>query len=91
MAEACRAAGTAIVFVEEPQRPGNAGASLAEYHEAIEALGRELGAPVVAPQAALDAAPGATFLDAVHPTPAGHLIIARAIAKALYDAGLAGR
>jgi lysophospholipase L1-like esterase len=91
MAEACRAAGTAIVFVEEPQRPGNAGASLAEYHEAIEALGRELGAPVVAPQAALDAAPGATFLDAVHPTQAGHLIIAREIAKALYAAGLAGR
>lgn len=91
MAEACRAAGAAIVFVAEPQRPGHELASLSPYHEAIAALGRELGAPVVAPQAALDAARGAMFLDAVHPTAAGHLVIARAVAQALADAGLAGR
>ena len=91
MAEACRAAGAAIVFVAEPQRPGNPGASLDEYHEAIAALGRELGAPVVAPQAALDAETAPMFLDAVHPTAAGHLIIARAIVAALADAGLTAR
>jgi lysophospholipase L1-like esterase len=91
MAEACRAAGAAIVFVQEPQRPGDAGASLADYHRAMADLGRELGAPVVSPQAALDAAGGAVFLDAVHPTAAGHALIARALADALRDAGLAGR
>jgi phospholipase/lecithinase/hemolysin len=76
--------------VQEPRRKG-LGVSLADFHAAMAELGRELGVPVVSPQAALDAAQEPVFLDAVHPTPEGHAIIARAIAAALYDAGLAGR
>ncbi|HZL99269.1 MAG TPA: GDSL-type esterase/lipase family protein, partial [Planctomycetota bacterium] len=88
LAAACGAAGAKLVFVQEPLRAGLGSASLSDYHAAIAGLGRELGAPVVAPQAELDAAQVPVFLDAVHPTPAGHAIIARAIAAALAEAGL---
>ena len=91
MASACRAAGAAIVFAQEPQRPGVDRTTLSDYHAAMAELGGELNVPVVALQGALDAATGPMFLDAVHPTPAGHAIIARTIAKVLYDAGLVGR
>jgi len=91
MAAACREAGVALVLVQEPQRTGAGSASLADYHAAIAELGRELGLPVVSPQAPLDAAKEPVFLDAVHPTPAGHQIIALTVAAALADAGLAGR
>jgi lysophospholipase L1-like esterase len=91
MVSACRAAGAAIVLVQEPQRPSVDHTNLSDYHAAMAELGGELGVPVVALQGALEAASGPMFLDAVHPTPAGHAIIARTIAKVLYDAGLVGR
>jgi len=90
MAASCRSAGAAIVFVQEPQRAGDE-PTIADFHDAIAELGRELGAPVVAPQAALDSSGAPVFLDAVHPTPEGHAIIAQAIAAVLAEAGLTGR
>ena len=91
MAAACREAGVALVLVQEPRRAGPGSVSLADYHAAIAELGRELGLPVVSPQAPLDAAKEPVFLDAVHPTAAGHRIIALTVAAALAEAGLAGR
>jgi phospholipase/lecithinase/hemolysin len=46
---------------------------------------------LIEPQAELDEAKGAVFLDAVHPTALGHWLIAEILAKELEEAGLVTR
>jgi lysophospholipase L1-like esterase len=56
-----------------------------EFRAAIASVAAEFGLLVVDPTPALLAAgPGSElFMDAVHPTPAGHAVIARVLAEAL--------
>ncbi len=89
MALACRAAGAAVMFVQEPTNPEGI-SPIEPFHEAMGRVGAELGVPVVDPQPALDRAPEGTFLDAVHPNPLGHRIIARLLAERLVREQLVG-
>lgn len=89
MVSACRAAGAKALFVAEPIRPGERRPVLAAYHRAMASVGAELGVPVVAPQAALDAIGPATFMDVVHPTVQGQAVLALVIADAL-EQGILG-
>jgi lysophospholipase L1-like esterase len=83
MVSVCHAAGAKVLFVSEPIRPGARLPVLDAYHEAMSALGTELGVPVVSVQADLDALGPDTFMDIVHPTVQGQELLARRIALAL--------
>jgi lysophospholipase L1-like esterase len=87
MAEAVRAAGGEIVFVQEPPRDAVHPHVLGPYHEAIAELGARLGVEVCAPKAALDRAAELVgeplYLDMVHLDSRGHEVMARQVAATL--------
>jgi lysophospholipase L1-like esterase len=83
MVDACRAAGVAVLLVQEPTRPGENRPLLPAFHEAMARVGAEREVPVVAPQPALDAAGGELYIDVVHPNRDGHRIIARVVGGGL--------
>jgi lysophospholipase L1-like esterase len=95
MAEAVRAAGGEIVFLQEPPRDAVHPHVLGPYHEAIAELGARLGVEVCAPKAALDRAGELAgeplYLDMVHLDSRGHEVMARQVAVTLEQAGLLTR
>ena len=84
-ARLCAQRGVALVLVKEPVRDDMPLLWKEEFRAAIDAVAAEFGLPVVDPTPALLAAgPGTElFLDDVHPTPAGHAVIARELAVVL--------
>jgi lysophospholipase L1-like esterase len=95
MAEAVRAAGGEIVFVQEPPRDAVHPHMLGPYHEAIAELGARLGVAVCAPKTALDQAGEQAgkplYLDMVHLDTRGHRVMAQQVAATLAQAGLLAR
>jgi lysophospholipase L1-like esterase len=84
-ARLCAERGITLVLVAEPVRDDAPLVWKEEFRAAIASVAAEFGLLVVDPTPALLAAgPGSElFMDAVHPTPAGHAVIARVLAEAL--------
>ncbi len=85
-ADVCEAHDVALVFVQEPVRGDAERLWKDEFHGAMAAVGDARGVPVVNPWPALATA-GATgeamFLDGIHPTAAGCVVIAGAVEPAV--------
>jgi len=62
--------------------------TLAPFRATVKAVGAELGLPVADPQPALDTLGAAAFIDAVHPTEAGHRALAEEIVDVIVREGL---
>lgn len=88
MVDAATAAGATLVLVAEPCKRGDDNRLLEPFRRAMAQVAVSNGVLLVEPQARLDQAPGAVFLDAVHPTALGHYLMAEVLANALVSAGL---
>ncbi len=91
--DAARAAGAAVVLVQEPfdPREETTRVMIAPFHEAVAQVAAETGATLVDPGPALRPGGKGLFLDAVHLAGAGHDRMSVVLAKALDDAGLVRR
>jgi len=88
LARAATAAGARVILVAEPARPGLGDPTLVPFRDTVKAVGAELGLPVADPQPALDQLGAAAFIDAVHPTEAGHRALAAEIVDVIVREGL---
>jgi len=91
IADATAAEGATLVLVQEPCRNGEDNLLLQPYRRAMAVVAARNNVLLIEPQAKLDEAEGAVFLDAVHPTALGHWLIAEVLAKELEEAGLVTR
>ncbi|HEX5010314.1 MAG TPA: GDSL-type esterase/lipase family protein [Planctomycetota bacterium] len=88
LARAATAAGARVILVAEPARPGLDDPTLLPFRATVKAVGAELGLPVADPQPALDQLGASAFIDAVHPTEAGHRALAAEIVDVIVREGL---
>jgi lysophospholipase L1-like esterase len=84
-ARLCAERGIALVLIKEPLRNDRPLPWKEEFRAAIDAVAAEYSLPVVDPTPALlaEERAGTMFMDDVHPTPAGHAVIAREVADAV--------
>jgi lysophospholipase L1-like esterase len=76
------------------EEPGPPGTRLADYRDAMRETAARTGATLVDGAAAITAAGlsgNAALQDVVHPTPAGHVALAEAIAQGLKRSGILGK
>lgn len=90
MADAAAASGATLVLMQEPCQDGNERPLLQPFRAAMAEVAARNELLLVEPQATLDAAEGAVYLDAVHPTALGHWLVAELLARELLAAGLVG-